>query len=205
MGPTRRAGDYALDGTCALGGNYALNHEYALTLVEAAGGTVTADLSRQIGVMVVETSNALFADALRASSLVEEVGADLAWKAFLSYDEAAAAATFVSDPCENPCAACRPARHLEGVGRVGTALRRVLGVGRPPTSRRSPPTWTPAHSCSSVLSCVSAADSQHIRETHETHETGSVRAKTEGTRGVTHAGLPVHVKQGVRVEAPSRS
>jgi subtilisin family serine protease len=91
------AGDYALDGTFALGGNYALNHEYALTLVEATGGTVTADLSKQIGVMVVASANALFADTLRTSALVEEVGSDLSWKAFLSLDEAMASADFVDD------------------------------------------------------------------------------------------------------------
>ncbi len=57
-------GGYALDGSYALGGDYALNHTYALEIVRAAGGTVTSDLSRQIGVMVAESSNAQFATLL---------------------------------------------------------------------------------------------------------------------------------------------
>jgi subtilisin family serine protease len=68
----------------------------ALSLVQSAGGTVVADLTSQIGVMVVESSNALFADVLRGSTLVEEVGEDFAWKAFLSYDEAVASGAFVN-------------------------------------------------------------------------------------------------------------
>ena len=53
------------DGTYALGGNYALNHAYALSLVQGAGGTVTADLSKQIGVMLVQSTNSLFAQVMR--------------------------------------------------------------------------------------------------------------------------------------------
>ena len=59
--------------------------------VAAAGGTVTADLSDQIGVLVVTSPSALCADVLRRSSLVDEVGEDFAWKAFPSYAEAVAA------------------------------------------------------------------------------------------------------------------
>ena len=47
-------GTYALSGKYALGGNYALNHQYALSLVNDAGGVVVSDMSRQIGVMVVD-------------------------------------------------------------------------------------------------------------------------------------------------------
>ncbi|HSH81652.1 MAG TPA: hypothetical protein VLA19_24255, partial [Herpetosiphonaceae bacterium] len=35
------AGDYALDGSFELGGSYALNYAAALSLVQAAGGSVT--------------------------------------------------------------------------------------------------------------------------------------------------------------------
>jgi subtilisin family serine protease len=81
-------GDYALDGTYALGGNYALNHDYALSLVKTAGGTVTADLSKQIGVMVVQSPNALFDETMRTYALVEEAAEDFKWKAFPTYREA---------------------------------------------------------------------------------------------------------------------
>jgi subtilisin family serine protease len=75
-------------GTYELGGSFALNHQAALSLVQSAGGTVTADLSRQIGVMLVSSANALFADVLRASSLVEEVGEDFGWKQYPTVQEA---------------------------------------------------------------------------------------------------------------------
>ena len=69
-------GTYALDGTYALGGDYALNHQYALGIVQAAGGTVVNDLSRQIGVMVVDSANAQFYALLSSYALVEEIGKD---------------------------------------------------------------------------------------------------------------------------------
>jgi subtilisin family serine protease len=69
------------DGSYALGGNYALNHDYALSLVEASGGSVLSDLSAQIGVVVVESPNALFAEVMRSYALVEEVGSDFGVKA----------------------------------------------------------------------------------------------------------------------------
>lgn len=78
----------AAGGAFQLGGNYALNYQAALALVRSAGGTVTFDLSKQIGVMVVDSGNALFADTLRSSGLVEEVAEDFKWKAFPSYQEA---------------------------------------------------------------------------------------------------------------------
>lgn len=75
-------------GTYELGGSFALNHQAALSLVQSAGGTVTADLSRQIGVMLASSTNALFADVLRASSLVDEVGEDFGWKQYPTIQEA---------------------------------------------------------------------------------------------------------------------
>ena len=74
-------GTYALDGSYALGGNYALNHEYALQAVAAAGGSVTSDLSKQIGVMVVESANAQFAALMGSYALVEVVGSDVSFQA----------------------------------------------------------------------------------------------------------------------------
>lgn len=68
----------------------ALSQATALSFVASAGGTVTANLFQQIGVLVVESSSSLFAATLRASPLVEEVGQDAGWKAFPTYDEAVA-------------------------------------------------------------------------------------------------------------------
>lgn len=48
--------------------------------VRAAGGTVANDLSKQIGVVVAESSVAGFATALSASALVETVGRDTKFK-----------------------------------------------------------------------------------------------------------------------------
>jgi subtilisin family serine protease len=78
-------GTYALDGSYALGGDYALNHEYALGLVSAAGGAVTTDLSKQIGVMVVESTNSAFYALMTGYALVEEVGQDWRWQGIPSY------------------------------------------------------------------------------------------------------------------------
>lgn len=84
------AGTEDADGSFELGGDFDLHYGTALALVQSAGGTVAHDLAGQIGVMVVESDNALFADALRASSLVEEVGKEFVWKAYSSYEEALA-------------------------------------------------------------------------------------------------------------------
>ena len=81
------AGTYALDGTYALGGNYALNHEYALQIVKASGGTVTNDLSKQIGVMLVESSSDTFYALLSQYALVESIGRDFGVKAVPSAAE----------------------------------------------------------------------------------------------------------------------
>src|SRR6266545_5734974 len=91
------SGDYALDGSYALGGNYALNHDYALSLVKSAGGTVTSDLSKQIGVIIATSPSTLFDDVLRNYALVEDVGEDYSWKAFESTDEILAGGTTVVD------------------------------------------------------------------------------------------------------------
>ena len=79
------SGSYALDGSYALGGNYALNHQYALDAVRAAGGTVTDDLSKQIGVMVVTSASSTFYALMSSYALVEDVGADYAWQGISRY------------------------------------------------------------------------------------------------------------------------
>ena len=89
------SGNYALDGSYALGGNYALNHDYALSLVKSAGGTVTSDLTKQIGVLIATSPSTLFDDVLRNYALVEDVGEDFSWKAFQTRDEALASGAIV--------------------------------------------------------------------------------------------------------------
>jgi subtilisin family serine protease len=93
------AGTQNADGSFELGGDFEANYGAALALVESAGGSVVHDLAAQIGAMVVESDNALFADALRASGLVEEVGKEFVWKAYSSYEEALASGllTIVAD------------------------------------------------------------------------------------------------------------
>ena len=73
----------------------------ALAVVTTAGGTVSNDLSAQIGVLVVESPNALFRDAVAASSLVEEVGADWSWQGLPSALEPA------PDPVPDPLEAAQ--------------------------------------------------------------------------------------------------
>jgi subtilisin family serine protease len=80
-------------------GSYAVDTAAARYAVTAAGGTVATDLSKQIGVLVAESPSAAFADALRASPLVAEVGQDFSWKAFASKEEIlASGATVISSP-----------------------------------------------------------------------------------------------------------
>jgi subtilisin family serine protease len=88
------AGELTADGFALAG-----SREAALALVIGAGGEVLRDLTRQIGVLVVTSANPLFAEALRASPLVEEAAEDFKWKAFPSYEEAVASgALTVVDP-----------------------------------------------------------------------------------------------------------
>jgi subtilisin family serine protease len=92
---------YALSGMYALGKNYALARDYALSIVDAAGGTVTADLSRQIGVMIVDSKNAAFAETMRGYALVAAVGLDRGWKQFPTLAEAVSTGQLtVVDPSE---------------------------------------------------------------------------------------------------------
>lgn len=76
----------SVEGVFQLGGD----HASALALVQSAGGTVTADLTQQIAVMLARSTNPAFADVLRSSSLVAEVGEDFGWKQFPSTSEAIA-------------------------------------------------------------------------------------------------------------------
>src|SRR5687767_2723132 len=79
-----------LAGTEAAGGFVAVDRAAALALVQTAGGLVQNDLSSQVGVLMVESTNALFMQALKSSPLVAEVGQDWRWQAFPSYQQAVA-------------------------------------------------------------------------------------------------------------------
>jgi subtilisin family serine protease len=74
-------------GTFALGGSLTENYQAAVSVVESVGGTIVKDLSRQIATMIVDSANPAFAEVLRSSPLVEEVGEDFKWKAFPSVEE----------------------------------------------------------------------------------------------------------------------
>ena len=70
--------NYAVASGYAVGCNYAVAHDYAVSLVKAAGGTVSSDLLGQTGVLVVQSTNALFATVMGAYAVVEDVGEDFA-------------------------------------------------------------------------------------------------------------------------------
>jgi len=72
------ASGYAVGCNYAVGSGYAVAHDYAVSLVTAAGGTVANDMLNQIGVLAVDSSNALFADLMRTYAVVQEVGQDFA-------------------------------------------------------------------------------------------------------------------------------
>ena len=80
--------NYALLDAYALDKNYALARDYALWMVSLAGGVVTADLTQQVGVMMVESTNPAFKQALSSYALVKYVGTDFASQQFPSYQQA---------------------------------------------------------------------------------------------------------------------
>jgi subtilisin family serine protease len=81
---------YALLDAYALEENYALARDYALSIIAAAGGTLTADLTDQIGVMVVDSKSSTFAEALKAYALVDFVGRDFGVDLFGDFQESVA-------------------------------------------------------------------------------------------------------------------
>jgi subtilisin family serine protease len=93
-------GTYALDGSYALGGDYALNHAAVLQAIQAAGGTVANDLSKQIGVIVVESGSDQFYALMKSYALVEEIGTDWRWQGIPNKAPAGPAPEPVKDPLE---------------------------------------------------------------------------------------------------------
>jgi len=82
-----------------------------LGAVDAAGGVVLYDLSRQIGVLVVQSTNPLFASALRSEPGVSDVGQDFKVKSFES--AAVEAATAESVPGGGPQAHADPLEPMQ--------------------------------------------------------------------------------------------
>jgi subtilisin family serine protease len=70
------ASGYAVGCNYAVGQGYAVAHDYAVSLVTAAGGMVANDMLSQIGVLAVDSSNAMFAQLMRNYAVVQEVGED---------------------------------------------------------------------------------------------------------------------------------
>ncbi len=80
--------NYALLDAYALGENYALARDYALYVISVAGGTVSTDLTREIGVMIVDSKNTNFAQIASSYALVQSVGKDFNLGTLPSYSEA---------------------------------------------------------------------------------------------------------------------
>jgi subtilisin family serine protease len=77
------------NGAFQVAGNDALALGAARQAVTAAGGTIEADLSDQIGILLVSATPEV-AQVIGASDLVAQVAKDFSWKAFSSMDEALA-------------------------------------------------------------------------------------------------------------------
>ena len=90
-----------------------------LGLVSAAGGTVVHDMSKQIGVLTVDSPSTVFDELIRSSPLVADAAEDFAWKAFPSYQEAVStgALTVVTEddpPCRPGSPGCpSPEPHMD--------------------------------------------------------------------------------------------
>jgi subtilisin family serine protease len=98
--------------------------EAALALVATAGGAVTRDLSRQIGVLVVESPNALFDETLRTSPLVDAAAEDFKWKAFPSTQEAlGSGALIVASTGDVPGGG--PAQHADALEPLQWSMRQI--------------------------------------------------------------------------------
>ncbi|HYY77274.1 MAG TPA: S8 family serine peptidase [Gaiellaceae bacterium] len=102
------AGSQTQDGFDAAGSAAAVQ-----TLIASADGTVVNDMTAQIGVLTVASANELFAEALRASSLVVDAGEDYAWKAFQSREEILAEATPARVPDSGPDPTTDPGEVLQ--------------------------------------------------------------------------------------------
>ena len=88
------------NGNYQIGGNYAAYHDAAVAAVKSAGGTIAYDLSKQIGVIIADSTSTAFVSGVQRSSLVDVVSEDFKWKAFPTMEEAVATGqlTVASNP-----------------------------------------------------------------------------------------------------------
>jgi subtilisin family serine protease len=125
---------YALADSYALGDNYALARDYALYALTTAGGVMTADLSRQAGIMVVDSKNAAFAETLARYALVADVAQDHGWKQFPTLAEAVANGqlTMVTPTGALPGAESDPLESMQwSMAQIRTAQARAVQAGSP--------------------------------------------------------------------------
>jgi subtilisin family serine protease len=115
----------------------AATRDAALGLVAAAGGTVTRDLSKQIGVVVVESPNALFDETLRSSPLVEAAAEDFKWKAFSSTQEALASGELTVFEADSVPGG-GPATHADALEPMQWSMRQIRAPQAHSTQAGSP-------------------------------------------------------------------
>ena len=119
-----------LNGTATEDGFAVAGTQQAVTaLVGTAGGTVTRDLSEQIGVLVVESPNALFDETLRASPLVDAAAEDFKWKAFPSTQEALASG-YITQASPSSVPGGGPAPHADALEPLQWSMRQIRAIGR---------------------------------------------------------------------------
>jgi subtilisin family serine protease len=99
------AGEETPDGFQAAGSATAIQ-----ALVASAGGRVASDLSQQIGVVVAESSLAGFDQALRASPLVADAGAEWSWHGLPDSSQVSA---FSGSPGGGPAQTADPLEPLQ--------------------------------------------------------------------------------------------
>jgi len=116
----------------ALGNNYALARDYALAAVGAAGGDPVADLTSQLGVMIIDSKNTAFATAIAGNPIVNAVGQDFGWNQFPS--EASAIASGALKVVQAPVASTTGGDPLESqqwsMKQINAAKARAVNPGR---------------------------------------------------------------------------
>jgi subtilisin family serine protease len=123
--------NYAVTGTYAVGGNYAVGcnyavtptyavyavaHDYAVSLVNAAGGTVLGDYLEQTGTMVVQSPSSAFAELMGSYAVVQDVGEDFGFQGQPNY---AVQCPTPPDPTDPDCTDFLP----DGTVTPGAALQ----------------------------------------------------------------------------------
>jgi subtilisin family serine protease len=72
--------DAALSGVSTLASSYTAAAQQGSALVNSAGGTITSNMIREIGVVAVESTSASFDETLRASGVVLSAAEEFKWK-----------------------------------------------------------------------------------------------------------------------------